>query len=61
MKDSVIRAFVASLLGCLFLTSYYYRERANIFEGKYDELQDAARMNDFDGDGEAWVLVYLGE
>ena len=61
MIDSFLRVLVASLIGCLFLTSYCYRERASVFEGKYDELMDAARMNDYDGDGEAWVLVFLEE
>jgi len=55
--DSFIRASMASLIGCLFLTSYYYKERAGIFEGKYDELLDAARANDFTGDGYSWILV----
>ena len=61
MMDSILRVLAVSLIGCLSLTSYYYRERADVFEGKYDELTEAARMNDFDGDGEAWVLVFLGE
>jgi hypothetical protein len=61
MKDSLLRASVASLIGCLFLTSYYYKEKNSIFEGKYDELLEAASMNDLDGDGMAWVLVHLEE
>ena len=59
--ESFVRISAVSLIGCLMLLSWYYQQRGEVFEKKWDELLEVAEFNRSNNESGVWVYVELHE